>query len=145
MPRRLHRDQDVLVRSEELSQPRVSSCVLPERDRLAPRAAVLVDHRYYVLLRAHIDAYEPHPPLLRRDRPGASEPMPMLALVFARTLWSRDTVRASNIGRGRQSPPRGLPPRSEFTATLSRFPSAPSYRIRGSGRHTSESACARWR
>ena len=79
----------------------------------------------YVLLRADVDPCEPHalpPGCPGRRRPRASEPMPMLVLVHARTTAAagpRDTVRARDIGRGRQSHARGTTLKPD-AATLSR-------------------------
>ena len=80
-------------------------------------------------LRAHIDAHKAHPDPFRRVVVGASRPVRLLTLVYARTPAApQDTVRAWSTGRGRQSESRG-PTLKRVTATLSRIPSGLPARI----------------
>ncbi|HEV2874762.1 MAG TPA: hypothetical protein VGW14_06400 [Thermoleophilaceae bacterium] len=120
VPGRLH-DDERRRRPERRDQRGVALLVLGDHDRPADRRTFRVEAREHVALRGDVDACE-HGPSVAGRRRGASEPPSMLALVQARTqagkAWPRDTVRALNAGRGRQSQRRG-PSLEPLAATLS--------------------------
>jgi len=110
VPRRLHRDEHLGRISQEPDQLLITLSRFVERGRLDGHLAFLADRRDDVSFRADIDPYELHAPSVRRTLPRASEPVPMLTLVHARTSADAeplDTVRAKSTGRGRLSQSRG--------------------------------------
>lgn len=123
--RRLHHDERVVGgAAQQRSELVVSLPIFGERRGLHEGRSLAVDHGDHVFLRTDVDAYCSHDaPPTRGDRvSGASEPTFQLMLVHTRRRGlpvPQDTVRARNVGRGRQSHSRGLRPMHR-TATLSR-------------------------
>ena len=91
---------------------------------LADWRALVVQACEHVALGCDVDACK-HDLSVVDQRRGASELMPMLTLVQARTqagkAWPQDTARALSTGLGRQSHGRGRPLK-RATATLSQQP-----------------------
>jgi hypothetical protein len=104
-----------------------------DRVKELPHTSRLVHARGHVPFGGHIDPHEAHSHPFRRGWSGASEPVPMLTLVHARTPGApQDTVRVLSTGRGRQSLGRGHSLKG-VTATLSRIPSRSPLPSSGSG------------
>src|SRR3970282_1261425 len=120
--RGLHGDEQVLRAPEEGPQGLVARGILPEGGGVDEQRPVLVHEGGGGELARDADPGEAHRPPSRRGNPGASMPVPLLVLVHARTPQApRDTVRALNTGRGRDSSLRGLGLKHS-AATLSRCP-----------------------
>ena len=118
--RRLHGDKHVSRPAQQGEQLFVPGGVLGEARRLNHGIAGFVYDRNEVRLGCDVDPREAHKCApLGRGSPGASEPVPMLSLVDARTPTAPlDTVRAKDTGRGRQSHLRGLLPRPGYDDPL---------------------------
>jgi hypothetical protein len=125
---RLHGDQ-YGRRAERAERGVVAGPVLGERQGLADRLARVVEAGEHVALGCDVDACEHGTSSVGRtctdQCQGASEPTFMPVLVQAGTpagkARPRDTVRAANAGRGRQSHARGRSP-ERHAATLSQQP-----------------------
>lgn len=121
--RGLHGDQGLLGRPEHAEQLGVAIGVLAEPHGGVERPSLVVHDGRDMALGADVDPHESHTrrPFPREDA-GASEPVPMLVLVHARTSATpRDTVRALDTGRGRRPQNRGQS-LNRPAATLSRIP-----------------------
>jgi hypothetical protein len=129
MAGRLHGHQGLWRRPQQREQVLVAPSILGEAGGFEHYRLRRIHTRHDMPLRAHIDPHESHPNPFRREVVGASRPVPLLTLVYARTRAApQDTVRAWSTGRGRQSESRG-PRLKRVTATLSRIPSIPTTRM----------------
>jgi hypothetical protein len=114
-------------RAQQGQQLLIAVGVLLETRGPLQNGALFIDTADHVVFRADVDPDEAHTRPFRRECREPSDPMSVPALVDARpSSTPRDTVRALDTGRGRQSQNRGLSLKQP-TATLSRIPSGAIY------------------
>src|SRR4029077_19421879 len=121
VPGGFHGDQHFTWGAEQRKDFLIAGCILRKGRGLALDFTVSIDDGDDVRFRRDIDPGISHTASRRRRKSGASEPVLLSTLVYARTRQRRprDTVRTLSTGRGRQSHSRGLP-LERAAATLSR-------------------------